>query len=564
MDREGIGVRFAVTRRHLGYVALLIGVLLLCLVSEPTGAQGPTDGERAQELDAVVVSTKRTSVGVTATEILIPAGQDAFIASGAPDTNYGSSANLRIGYNELSPQRKAQRTYLWFDVNRYIPSNAVIREAWFEIYLSAATPAGDLPMRINARLLNSAWSGGTLTWNSGTPDWGPVLGEGTSESAPGWKSTSATDLVKQWYSGAVPNYGVMLQGDETPGQERQRVFYSLNASNSLYPRLRVRYDLSVDTEPPQVSVAPLPAWSRERFMVSWSGDDPGGSGIDYYDVQYQAQGGSWIDWRMGTRDTSAEFVGAANGLTYGFRARGVDKAGNVQPWSSSAQAWTKVDTIIPNATMNALPPTTFSPNYGVSWIGSDNAGGSGIRNYDIQYRIDDGPWMDGLMQTTQTAEQVTGAEDGQRWEFRARATDNAGNVQPWSSVAQAWTLISTSGPSSMVLPFQPPITNQDSVLVQWTGEAAPGLAIEYYNIRYRYNNGSWTIWLDQAPATQTQATFTDLRAEDGVYCFQSQAMDSLGRLEAWPNECMSTVIVDRNAPFVAPNAFIPLVFNGSQ
>jgi hypothetical protein len=167
--------------------------------------------------------------------------------------------------------------------------------------------------------------------------------------------------------------------------------------------------------------------------------------LNSYDLQYRVAGYSWVQWLYHTHQTSAEFAGAANGQSYEFSARGVDKAGNVQPWSSQAQAWTTVDSIAPCASVNPLPPITSSPSALISWTGSDNSGGPGIKCYDLEYQESAGPWLDWLECTNQTSVWGTGGKDGLTYGYRVRATDNAGNVQAWSHLPQAETTVNLSG-----------------------------------------------------------------------------------------------------------------------
>jgi hypothetical protein len=99
----------------------------------------------------------------------------------------------------------------------------------------------------------------------------------------------------------------------------------------------------VEALPPVTAVSSLPAYQRGDLSVSWSGSDPGGSGIKSYDVQYQdGTAGIWADWLVGTISNSANFNGTA-GHTYYFRARAIDQAQNLGIWSDAG----------------GLPSTTF-------------------------------------------------------------------------------------------------------------------------------------------------------------------------------------------------------------
>lgn len=540
------------------YVTLIAALLLALLGAATSGAHAQAGGERVGEApevdpDPVLLSRKVSADGATAQVALeLPITADTYIASDAPDTNYGSSTWLRLGYS-VSSGLGAVRVLLDSDLSR-IPADADIDRARFRIYQHTVTVGPNDPSAFVSRHLSDDWNEYDVTWNSHQPDWGGVIATSDPSLSIGWVELDVTELIREAHSGVHPDHGVTLLANETPA-ERERIFYSREAGNSLYPRIIIDYTERVDNEPPEVSVKPLPEWSPQRFTVRWEGDDPGGSGIDHYDVEYRIPGESWIHWLDNTESTSAEWAGGANGTTYEFRARGVDNAGNVQPWPSDAQARTRVDAIAPSAGVNPLSPFTTSPAFLVSWSGSDNAGGSGLKHFDVQWRTSGGTWDDWLKRTTDTSAQFTGGGHSGTYEFRARATDNAGNTQAWSAAAQASTIVDLEPPTARILPFVPAITAADSFTVRWSGQSSANTSITSYDVRYQYRRGSWTTWRSQT--TEVQGLFTDLRAEDGVYCFQARARDSAGRLGAY--SATQCIIVDRNAPFVEPRVYMPML-----
>ena len=97
----------------------------------------------------------------------------------------------------------------------------------------------------------------------------------------------------------------------------------------------------VDDRPPTSTVNPLPvSMLNSSFDVTWGGyDNPGGSGIDHFDVQYREDDGPWTDWLVGTDLGSSIFAGEM-GKTYGFRCRSVDVAGNVEDYPEDGDAFT--------------------------------------------------------------------------------------------------------------------------------------------------------------------------------------------------------------------------------
>ncbi len=101
---------------------------------------------------------------------------------------------------------------------------------------------------------------------------------------------------------------------------------------------------TVEPNPPLTAVEALPAYSRNGLLVRWGGSDPGGSGIQSYDVQVRQGGsGTWTDWRMDVTETSTIFDGIA-GLEYRFRSRARDRAQNVEAWPATADAITTLYT----------------------------------------------------------------------------------------------------------------------------------------------------------------------------------------------------------------------------
>jgi hypothetical protein len=96
----------------------------------------------------------------------------------------------------------------------------------------------------------------------------------------------------------------------------------------------------------------------------------------------------------------------------------------------------------PTSTVDALPQTTYSSTFGVTWHGWDNE--SGIGTYDVQVRDGaGGEWEDWQQSTTETAAQFVGEHD-HTYYFRSRATDKVGNCETWPAQPQAHTTLDLS------------------------------------------------------------------------------------------------------------------------
>ncbi len=100
---------------------------------------------------------------------------------------------------------------------------------------------------------------------------------------------------------------------------------------------------------------------------------------------------------------------------------------------------TPTDTKPPISWVRHLKRVHFTRSFRVRWMGYDR-GGSGIKCYDVQYKDGPGTWQDWMTCTTSTLARFHG-EWGHRYFFRARAVDNAGNVEAWPSKPDTWTYV---------------------------------------------------------------------------------------------------------------------------
>jgi TolB protein len=102
------------------------------------------------------------------------------------------------------------------------------------------------------------------------------------------------------------------------------------------------YDLAVRIEnsPPISFVYPVPDFTKnDEVMISWFGFDPGGSEIQFYNIEVQdVEIGSWDTWLVSSTIGSENFWGV-QGHTYKFRSWGSDFASNLEtpPLSGDTQ-----------------------------------------------------------------------------------------------------------------------------------------------------------------------------------------------------------------------------------
>lgn len=408
---------------------------------------GPGDGpprmveREAPSREPQVLEQSVTPEGLTNAVIELPAEADAYIASEWPSQNFGADA-LYLGYNLYGDANfGAERILLRFDVLGNVPDGAVINDARLRLRLNWSDPPDDEPMGNLLRRLASPWEEATVTWDK-EPAWAEVRVESEVGSARDWYEWELTELVADWVASAHDNHGLELIGDERV-QQRERAFYSRETDGDFYPRLVVDYTDFRDSEPPTVSVNALPEYVCRSFGVSWSGKDPGGSGIASYDVQYRVDGGDWSDWLVDVDFSSADFASGRDGRLYEFRARAEDRAGNVEPFGGP-EASTTVDAQPPTSLVAPLPRITDTTSFTVSWSGYDD--GSGIQYYDIRYRLNDGDWIPWQQETLATEAPFTVLDGDGFYEFEARAVDNLGLKEAFTGQAEAAIIVDAEPP----------------------------------------------------------------------------------------------------------------------
>jgi hypothetical protein len=433
-----------------GYLLPLLLALLLGLAASAAAYQPPPGdpsrpatrptptAQEAPPREPEILQSELLPDSSLHTIVSLPAVADAYIASAMPEQNFGLGP-LFLGYHLNGDPFGAERILMRFDLSS-IPDGAVVNQATLRLRSSLAIPENDAPMDTVLRRLTTVWQEDTVTWNT-EPTWGEVRANAAVGAALDWYEWDVTGLVADWAGDIHTNNGLEIIGDERI-QHRERAFYSRETGTNLFPRLIVDYTDVGDDQPPVVTVDPLPAFSPRTFTVSWSGADQGPAGIEHYDVQYRVNLGEWFTWRSNVTITEDEFVGGESGWLYQFRARGVDQAGNVEPFGAP-EAETTLDTRAPTSQVNPLPPILHVNVFTVSWTGQDT--GSGIQYYDVRYRINGGDWVMWLAQTTLTSVDITNAQEG-IYGFEVRAVDHLGHIESFQGQPEATTIVDTAPP----------------------------------------------------------------------------------------------------------------------
>ncbi|HOB97203.1 MAG TPA: CARDB domain-containing protein [Verrucomicrobiota bacterium] len=179
-----------------------------------------------------------------------------------------------------------------------------------------------------------------------------------------------------------------------------------------------------DLTPPTSVVAALPADSYSMIAVAWSGaDNPGGSGLDYYDLFVAVNDGPLERWLARTRLTGALYSGAF-GNRYAFHSVATDVAGNTEDAPAAPDAMTTVT--LQNTAPTLSVPGEIAVSEGETVAAAASATDPDLPPDILTFRLV-GPAPPGVTidATTGALRWVTSEADGPgRYELTVQVIDN--------------------------------------------------------------------------------------------------------------------------------------------
>ena len=199
---------------------------------------------------------------------------------------------------------------------------------------------------------------------------------------------------------------------------------------------------TIDTTTPDTSLTSTPPNpdSDNIATFTFTGSDPGGSGVAGFECQVDGSG--WAN-------CSSPYTtpGLSDG-SHTFEVRAMDNAGNTDDRPAS-YTWT-IESGPLDTTLTSTPPNPDNdPTPTFTFSGNDSAG-NGVVGFEC--RVDDGDWYSCTSPHT-TAPLSDGAHT-----FAVRAVDEAGNRDP-SPVSHTWTIDTV--PPDTSLTFTPPALDTD-------------------------------------------------------------------------------------------------------
>lgn len=315
-------------------------------------------------------------------------------AGGRP--NFGTAPNLTIGNAGGSAWTRAVLRFPTLP----LPWNATLVSAQLQLYMFKPITSGLMYFSAHRMLDNwteegSNWNtrDGTTLWNTTGGDFDPTMldiAPGVT-TAPGWSTWNITSLAVAWWTGTIPNDGLMVrQVADTILPLGEKNFYSSDSTNTtLRPRLLLSYTTPSSRghfESRIFDAGSKAAWDR----LGWSVTVPAGTAVAFRTRSGNAlpADGSWSPWSAPVSASGSMIASPAtryveygvdlftpsatspvvHAVTLGFGLYAATGRIDTEPFApASLQAWGNLSV---NATVPAGTSVTlqYSQDNGTSWL----------------------------------------------------------------------------------------------------------------------------------------------------------------------------------------------------
>jgi len=206
--------------------------------------------DHPNELGYPIIRAQVETSGGPGDQTILEPEADALLTSGRPGDNYGG--NYYLGTGEHGPWGKL-RTLLRFPVPTPPIAGATPLSATLRLYhYSAENPK--LSVEITAYRMITSWDESSVTWNSHAQSYAEASASATipSSASQEWEKDrliylDLSNLYQKWFTGAEPNYGIILLGGE--GTPESAKWYRSRESNppDERPKLIIRWALPSPT-----------------------------------------------------------------------------------------------------------------------------------------------------------------------------------------------------------------------------------------------------------------------------------------------------------------------------
>ncbi|MFN8401706.1 MAG: Ig-like domain-containing protein [Anaerolineales bacterium] len=270
---------------------------------------------------------------------------------------------------------------------------------------------------------------------------------------------------------------------------------------------------TVDATAPDTTITANPPLliNSSNASFSFTGSDPGGSGVASFQCQIDGSGFSAC--------TSPQSYSGLGDGSHTFQVRAIDNVGNIDS-SPDSYTWV-IDTIAPDTTITTTPsdPSNDS-NPAFTFTGSDPSG-SGVASFECQ--------VDGGGFSACTSGSAFGPLSDGSHTFDVRAIDNAGNTDATPD-SHTW-VVDTTAPDTTITatPSDPSNDNTPS-----------------FDFNSPDTTATFECRIDSGAFSACTSPNTLASLSDGSHTFYVRAIDPAGNTDASP--AFFTWVVDASAP----------------
>jgi hypothetical protein len=323
----------------------LAGVIGDYNLAGPTGHAIDVWLQQNRRVSDFMLANPDEDIALGATDTTAPAAPTnlAAVAGDKKVSLTWDAATDNVGVTKYQVHRWAVSSSLEFT-----PAKTLVGTTTETSFEDTTTVVGGIDYKYEVRAVDAA------TNVSARSDSASVTSMATAPSISAGVAPSSPNGTGGWYKGSVPKVSLTTTGTAFYSWDNPAAAFTeytgpvnaLSGSHTLYyysedeygnqgpiQNIAVKYDAVAPVSSMSAPSVSTYASATRSFKISWSAVDAA-SGAANYDVQYKRNaGGTYQTWRSMTTAKQGTFTGAA-GVTYYFRVRARDAAGNVGPWSS--------------------------------------------------------------------------------------------------------------------------------------------------------------------------------------------------------------------------------------
>ena len=261
------------------------------------------------------------------------------------------------------------------------------------------------------------------------------------------------------------------------------------------------FEWEIDTKAPetQIDLAPPSVSNSATAVFSFSGEDPGGSGVASFECKLDEAGFSPCS-------SGIELTGLGEG-SHTFEVRAIDNAGNVDA-SAASHEWT-VDTVAPAVQVDSGPEGLTNDNTPTFGFSSEPGAG-------FECSIDQGTPAFGPCSAAGSHTPAELLADGE-YTFRVRATDAATN----QAVATRSFEVDGTAPDTQIDSGPAALVNSATAVFSFSGEDQGGSGLASFECK-----------LDEAAFSACSSGIELTELGEGSHTFEVRAIDNAGNVDA--------------------------------